>query len=159
MRVPEAYCYRVQACSAHCTTGQWARDKEYDFIRKASRPRRWQTSVSEKPSYGVWLPVSFIESERELRWGSKLKGPFVLQNISWPASVRGCVSFVFLAAICRWTGSDCLPVSWTAEGQCSLRQAIMYDCNTKNNEKQRLKSKKQIQRGVHLALPCYSTSQ
>ena len=27
------------------------RGKEYDFTRKAGRRRRWQTSVSEKPSY------------------------------------------------------------------------------------------------------------
>ena len=33
-------------------------------------------------------------------------------------------------------------------GQGSLRQAIMYDYNNKSNEKQRLKSKKQIQHGV-----------
>ena len=31
---------------------------------------------------GVRMPVSFIESETERQWGSKLKMPFILQNIS-----------------------------------------------------------------------------
>ena len=34
----------------------------------------------------------------------------------------------------------------------------MYDYNKKSNEKQRLKSKKQIHYGADLALPCYGTN-
>ena len=36
----------------------------------------WQTVIR------VWMPASFIESERERQWGSKVKMPFILQNIS-----------------------------------------------------------------------------
>ena len=44
----------------------------------------------------VWLPVSFIESERERRWGSQVKGPSVLQNSSWNDQPRwGDVLFPF----------------------------------------------------------------
>ena len=38
-----------------------------------------------------------------------------------------------------------------AEGQGSLRQAITYDFNNKSNEKQRLKSTKQIEHGVRFS--------
>ena len=42
-------CYRGQAHSACCTTGQWTQwtgcwSKEYDCIQKASWPGRWQTN-------------------------------------------------------------------------------------------------------------------
>ena len=45
-----------------------------------------------------------------------------------------------------------------AEGQCSLRQAIIYGYNNSSNRKQRLKSKKQIQQESELTLPCYSNT-
>ena len=42
-------------------------------------------------------------------------------------------------------------LNFQAEGQGSLRQAIMYDYNNKSNEKKRLKSKKQIEHGVQFS--------
>ena len=46
--------------------------KEYDFIWKASQPRKWQLNVSEQPSYGVWMPLFYIEQRG--RGGKKVKG-------------------------------------------------------------------------------------
>ena len=135
--------------------------KEYNFIQKAGRPRRWRTRVLQKPSYWVWMPVSFIEQRggggEEVKW----KRPFILQNISWHGLHGGgdvLISSFLQPFTHRWAWSDCHPVSWTkalwfniqAEGQGSLREAIMYDYNNKSNEKQRLKSKKQIQHGVKI---------
>ena len=106
------------------------------------KPADWEDGRLVSPKnhlLWVWMPVSFIASERERRWGSKVKGPSVLQNISWNDQPRGedvLVSF-FLQP---FTG-----------GQGSLRQAIMYDYNNKSNKKQGLKSKKQIQRGVRFS--------
>ena len=107
-------CYQVQACSAHCTTGQWIRDmrcwgKENDFIPKTSWLRRWQAQTTPQNNHliGVWMPGSFIHQrernneelkskgriERERQWGSKVKGSSVWQNISkGMASLRRGVS-------------------------------------------------------------------
>ena len=59
-------------------------------------------------------------------------------------------------------GSDYLPVSWTkalqfntqAEGQSSLKQAIMYEYNNKNSEKKGQRNRSNME--LKLALPCYS---
>ena len=54
-------------CLPHDGPMNWRRGgeaKEYDFIRKASRLRRRQTSVSEKPSY-LGLDASFFYRIRE----------------------------------------------------------------------------------------------
>ena len=56
---------------------------------------------------------------------------------------KGCVHF-FLAAIHKQAASDYFSVSWTkapefdsqAQGQGSLRQAIIYDYNNKSNTNQ-----------------------
>ena len=126
-------------------TGQWIGDKVLRqrntilFGKPADREDGRLVSLKNH-LIRVWMPVSFIESERETQWGCKVKGPSVLRNISWndqPQWGDVLVSF-FLQP---WTG-----------GQGSLRQAIMCDYNNnynnKGNKKQRLKSKKQIQGGV-----------
>ena len=60
-----------------------------------------------------------------------MKRPLVL---GCQASGGGCVHF-FLPAIHRWTGSEQRRSNSQAEGQGPLRQAILCDCNSENNEK------------------------
>ena len=49
--------------------------KEYDFILKAGRQKRWQTSVSKEPSYWGLDASFFYRTERGRRWGSNVKRP------------------------------------------------------------------------------------
>lgn len=51
-------CYRVQACIAHRTTGQYIERqivgaRNSDFIHKANRLRRWWTSVKDPYCLGL----------------------------------------------------------------------------------------------------------
>ena len=63
-----------------------------DFNQGASRPRRWRARTSSYYLIGVWMPGPFIDQgersneelkskfriEREMQWGSKVKGSSVL---------------------------------------------------------------------------------
>ena len=53
--------------------------KEYDFIRKVGRPRRWRTRVPKKPSYQGLDANFFYRTQRGRRWGSKVKRPYLWQ--------------------------------------------------------------------------------
>ena len=58
-------CYRVQAHTAHCTTGQYIKRRAIearnsDFIWKASRPRRWWTSFPKNHLPQVRIQAPFI---------------------------------------------------------------------------------------------------
>ena len=64
----------------------------------------------------------FYRTERGRRWGSKVKRPFILQNISSHGLPQG--GDVLISSFLQpFTG-----------GQGSLRQAIMYDYNNKSNK-------------------------
>ena len=93
-------CYRVQAHAAHCTTGQYIKrhvvgERDSDFIQKASKPRRWWTSVPKNHLTQVRIQASFI---------LKGEGCKVLVQVSLP---KGCVHFFLSAAIHRWAWSGC----------------------------------------------------
>ena len=63
-----------------------------------------------------FIGVSFFyRTEKGRRWRSKVKRPFILQNISslGQHQGRGCVNFFFSAVTHRWAGSDHLPSSWS----------------------------------------------
>ena len=81
--------------------------KEYNFIWKARRPRRWQASAAEYHLIWVWMPVSFIdrrvgdeesESESDVAQSSPtLCDPM---DCSLPgSSVHG----IFQARVLEWT--------------------------------------------------------
>ena len=68
--------------------------QEISLYLESRLTEKTQTNVSEEPSCEVWMPDSFIESERnedltfkgsierERQWGRKVKGSSVLQNLS-----------------------------------------------------------------------------
>ena len=61
-----AYCYRVQARSAHCTIGQWIQemkcwDKEETFIRELADWEASRLAPQNNHLLGVWLPGSFTD--------------------------------------------------------------------------------------------------
>ena len=61
--------------------------------------------------------------------------------LEWPVSGRGCVDFFLPVAIRRWMGSQ-TKAFWfnlQAEGQGSLRKAVMYGQYTFREQKQMLK--------------------
>ena len=103
-------CYQVQACSARCATGQWIGDEVLrQGIRLYSESRQTEKMADWLPLKnhlnGVWMPVSFIAQrgggDEEVKWKGR---KFCWYLLEWPASVRGCVSFFFLAAFHRWAG-------------------------------------------------------
>ena len=71
------WCYWVQGLTALCTTDQaiesWTRcwGRKSNLIGKASRQRRWWTSVLNC-LVQVWMLISFVEQNEE-KWGGKIK--------------------------------------------------------------------------------------
>ena len=118
--------------------------KEYDFIQKAGRPRRWQTNASTKPSYRGLDASFFYRTEKGRRWGSKVKRPLSFANIPWNGQPhRGDVvisSFLQLFRVDRVRMSPWTKALWfniQPEGQGSPRQAITYRQYPFSEEKQR----------------------
>ena len=101
-------CYRVHVCSARCMPGQltekWEMScwgKKYDFIQKD----RWW--IMSQPSYQDLDARFYYRTERERKWGNKVKKTFILQNR------RGCV--YFFSFLQSFIGELCQIISLWAE--------------------------------------------
>ena len=94
-------CYRVQACSACCIIGQWTWEmrcwgKQETLIREPADQEDGRLGLQNSHLIEVWMPDRLIDQkersneelkskgriEREMQWGSKVKGSSVLRNIS-----------------------------------------------------------------------------
>ena len=78
--VTESKLILLAAGRANKSGDEMLRQGTATLIWKAGTLRRWWTSVPKNHFIGVWMPVSFIE-QMGRRWGSKVKRPFVLQNL------------------------------------------------------------------------------
>ena len=109
-------CHQVQVHSACLMKGQWIWEtrcwgKEETLIREPADQEDGRLAPQNSHLIGVWMPGCFIDQrersneelkskgriEREMQWGSKLKGSSVFQNISKGMSSlwEGCVSLFY----------------------------------------------------------------
>ena len=108
--------YRVQAHSAFRRIGRWMGEarywgKEETLIWEPNDRENGRLASQNNDLIRVWMPGSFIDQsersneelkskgriEREMHWGSKVKGSSVLQNISKGMSSlqKGCVNLFY----------------------------------------------------------------
>ena len=88
-------CYRVQALSALLAAWQanesWRQGVGAKNTTLFGKPADREDGRRVSPKnhlIGVWMPISFTESERERWWGSNVKGPSVLQISPGMTSLR-----------------------------------------------------------------------
>ena len=109
-------CYQVQACCACHVTGQWIWEtrcwgKKETLTGEPADGEDGRLALQNNHLIGVWMPGPFIDQrersaeelkskgriEREMQWGSKVKGSSVLQNI--PKGIimlqKGCISLFY----------------------------------------------------------------
>ena len=140
-------CYWVQACSSSLHNRPV--NLRAQMLSQGIRPYS-ESQLTDKilPGSGYQF-LLWIRYEE--RWGNKVKRPLILQISPRMASLGQ--GDVFISSFLPSTGGQCSEqrrslFNSQAEGQDSLRQAIMCDYNNKSNRKQ----VKQFQHGVKIDL-------